>query len=194
MKLDRTLLQTDQINNRGQPKWFDSWDQMDRYYTEKSVLATKLLHNKLEPRIGETGVRGGYCAWTFLKANPRASYTGYELTNDVMAIQTRLRDRFPRAKINVFARELSHIADIGSNLDFVHVNGVDNSFDAKYHELTLAANSLSSGGVIVVNDFTYKHRGYTQQATEKFIDVFKHHISNTESTKSLRGELLIFLR
>lgn len=194
MKFDRTLLKPEELDNRGNPKWFKSWDELDKYYDNKAWLSSNLIINKLAPSIGELGVRNGYCAWAFLKANPRATYAGYELSRDALSINKALQDRFPRAKVAVYGWDISGLKTLSGMYDFIHVNGADNSFAAKYHELELAMNCLLPGGNIVVNDYLYKHNGQIEEAVAKFIENHKDKILGMATNKSLRGEYLIKIK
>lgn len=191
MKFDRTLVKPTELDSRSNPKWFKSWDELDKYYTEKAELSSKLIINKLAPSFAELGVRGGGTAWAFLKANPRASYSGYELSPDVLATSKALQDRFPRAKVSVYGWDVSELKTLAGVYDFVHVNGADTSFNAKYHELELAMSCLLPGGNIVVNDYLYKHNGKIRDAVQAFTANHKKSINYLTLNKSVRGECLI---
>lgn len=194
MKFDRTLLRPEELDNRGNPKWFRSWDELEQYYTDKAELSSSLIINKLAPSIGELGVRNGYCAWAFLKANPRATYAGYELSSDVLSINKALQDRFPRAKVSVYGWDVSGLKTLSGMFDFVHVNGANTSFNAKYHELELAANCVLPGGHIVVNDYLYKHNGQIKDAIQAFTENYKKSIHCLTLNRSIRGECLITMK
>lgn len=193
MKFDRTLLRPDELDSRSNPKWFKSWDVLDKYYTDKAELSSQLVINKLAPSFAELGVRNGYCAWAFLKANPRAAYSGYELTSDALSINKALQDRFPRAKVNIYGWDVTGLKTLAGVYDFVHINGTDTSLDAKVHELELAMNCVLPSGHLVVNDYLYKHNGHIKEAVIKFTDMHKKRIKCVTLNRSLRGEALIQL-
>jgi len=147
--------------------------------------------------IAEIGVRWGYSAFAFLCAAPGASYTGFDLiggghggvADDTFPrVAELLEQNFPGSKIDLIHADTRTLESLGGSFDFIHVDG-NHSIMAVAHDLKIAFESLSPGGVLLVDDYDYI--GGVKVATNGFVLGKRDKIEQFYTVESLRGEMVI---
>lgn len=167
----------------------DFWE----YYKEKFRIC-KLYD---PAAVAEIGVRYGYSAFAFLFAVTEASYTGYDLIggghggvkgDTFVKVEKLLETNFPKAEIKLIHADTRTLDNLGGPYDFIHIDG-NHSIIAVLHDLEIALESLSPGGIILVDD--YEYISGVRVATDRFILRNRQRIEQFYTIKSLRGEMII---
>ncbi len=163
------------------------------YYLQKYVIC-----RMFEPRaMAEIGVRWGYSAFSFLRAAPQASYTGFDIVNggyggakmDTYSyVLGMLGDNFPDAKIDLRHINTSQVESLGGPYDFVHIDG-DHKEAACYHDMKMALEACRAGGTILVDDYI-KVDG-VRRAVDSFVKENAGQIERYFRMPSLTGEFIL---
>lgn len=172
------------------------------YYRNKAEIA----YAAQPKRICEIGVRYGYSAFAILAGAPGAEFfIGVDILpgkyggvreNTFPRVCEILGREFPAVAIwlshfdtrTMLTLGISKKTTIAGTFDFIHVDG-DHTEAGCLHDLLLAIFSLTPGGTILVDDYTYV-AGVTR-AVDKFVAEFADHIESHYCKKSLRGEYII---
>ena len=169
------------------------------YYKEKFELC------KLHPvtSIVEIGVRYGYSAYSFLRANPSASFVGIDVINgghggamegiDTFTyVSKMLGKNFPNAKIELIHQNSQKMTEIQGAYDFCHIDGNHRKVCC-IHDMSICFSAIDSGGVILVDD--YKYIKSVKLAVDEFIEDRASEISNVDIRDSgFRGNAIIVKR
>lgn len=168
----------------------DGVDFIRRIYLEKHALVTLLKPSS----ILEIGVRAGYSAAAFLSAVPTAHYLGLDADNDTHGgwvgapkwAEKSLREKFPRATVEVQQIDTRHLAQLPRSADLIHVDGC-HDFDGALHDLRLAVAVRPQW--ILFDDITFD--GNVRQAAGAFL--LETGFRNV-AFSTVRGDLLVQLR
>jgi len=148
-------------------------------------------------RMAEIGVRAGYSAWTFLQACPNAKYIGIDANNGTHGGQggqdgsffkwaEKILDGYDVELIEMDTRSVKALEIL--DIDFFHVDG-DHSTKGVYDDLSLAFETLTDNGMLLVDDITYIREVYT--GVHKWLTDHGGKVKY-EFRPSLRGEMLIW--
>lgn len=165
------------------------------YYRTKFEIACECRPR----RIAEIGVRWGYSAYSFLSANPSASYTGFDIIagphggakccDTFGYVRNLLALHFPDARLDLHHSDTRLLTELpGGPFDFLHIDG-DHSEAGCTHDLSLAMDACTPGGTILVDDYNYI-AGVTR-AADRFCTERCEQIGEKFTRHSLRGELII---
>lgn len=163
------------------------------YYFEKYLIANAFC----PMAIAEIGVRWGYSAYSFLRAAPRADYTGFDIINgghggakqDTFArVHLMLSQHFPCAGITLKHADTQKLNSLGDTYDFVHVDG-DHTEAGCLHDIKLAFEACVGGGVVLVDDYT--NIDGVKRAADKFVKDNDNNIKQCHLIPSVTGEFLI---
>jgi predicted O-methyltransferase YrrM len=166
-------------------------------YKDYYKIKYEICKEQNPQRIAEIGVRAGYSAWTFLQACPKAHYIGIDANNGMHGGQGGQDGSFFEWTKQILADYDIELIEIDTqqtddlcitDIDFFHVDG-DHTTRGVYHDLSLAFNTVNTGGLILVDDMTYIREVYlgAHQWLIDHADLVKY-----EFRPSLRGELLIW--
>jgi len=166
------------------------YQEYKKYYMVKHNLCMEFQPD----HILEIGVRAGYSALAFLSACPDAHYVGLDAENGKhggangpwMWWAKEILAHFDHVRLKQCDTQKISELDEGE-FDFVHIDG-DHSFKGALHDMNLCWPHISSGGVMLVDDYDYI------SPVKKAIDYFrkKNKGVKSEYRNSLRGEYLFF--
>lgn len=170
----------------GKPEFYE-------YYKTKYEIA-KRFHPE---HIAEIGVRWGYSAYAFLCACPVSSYSGFDMISGGHGgvkddtfdyVKQLLENSFSESLIKLFHIDTRKLDILGTGFDFIHIDG-NHTESGAYHDMEISFKSLNSGGVLLVDDFTYI--AGVARAVRQFVKDYNSYIKSTEEIESIRGEYII---
>jgi len=164
------------------------------YYRQKYLIAALFS----PATIAEIGVRWGYSAWSFLRACPRAEYTGFDFQRGthggVKGVNTFdwcteiLGRDYPAADVELCLADTQTLTSLGGPYDLIHVDGDHNERGCR-HDLELAWGATAPGGVILVDDYDYIPG--VRGAVKDFCRGLSRNEAGQMAVPSLRGDYLI---
>lgn len=181
LKLDRTIISAHDRDNHGAPKWFKSWEDMDKYYNDKSaiILATK------PASCNNIGMRCGYLGWTYLKTIKNGHLHITDNTYNLAVRERDFADRFPFGTVEFhLAPELPCI-----EVDMTLFNP-ETKDPARLRGL-LDYSLETTKRTIVICDFNYRHNKDLRNAVSPFLEDNKDRIKSSTVVSNYYGDLVI---
>lgn len=181
LKLDRTIISMNDRDAHGAPKWFKSWEDMDKYYNDKSaiILAAK------PQSCCNIGMRCGYLGWTYLKTIRNGELHIVDTVYSLAVKEKDFADRFP------FGRLEFHLSD---RLPYLQVDmTLFNPETKDQHRLrALLDYSIEiTKKTLVICDFNYRHNRELRNAVSSFLEDNKDRIKSSTVVPNYYGDLVI---